>query len=78
MQNTSNEGLTEQRKEHTLRTIEAIGILEEFARENERLKMAINDRDLKIQGLEVGHNISDLVIQELKNELLMARSLNRG
>ena len=72
------EGLTDQRKEHTLRTIEAIGILEEFARENERLKMAINDRDLKIQGLEVGHNISDLVIQELKNELLMARSLNRG
>ena len=78
MQNTSEDNLTDQRKEHTARTIEAIGILEEFARENERLKMAINDRDLKIQGLEVGHNISDLVIQELKNELLMARSLNRG
>ena len=74
----SEDNLTDQRKERTLRTIEAIGILEEFARENERLKMAINDRDLKIQGLEVGHNISDLVIQELKNELLMARSLNRG
>jgi len=39
MQNTSNEGLTEQRKEHTLRTIEAIGILKDAFKEIDRLNL---------------------------------------
>ena len=61
MQNTSNEGLTEQRKEHTARTIEAIGILKDAFREIGKMQMLINDRDLKIQ--------------ELQNALLMAKSI---
>ena len=35
----SNENLTDERKEHTLRTIEAIGVIEEAFREIERLNL---------------------------------------
>ena len=62
--NTSEEGLTEQRKEHTLRTIEAVGILKGAFEQIDKMQLLINDRDLKIQ--------------ELQNALLMARSIAKG
>jgi len=60
MQNT-DEGLTEQRKEHTARTIEAIGIIKDAFAQIDKMQMLINDKDLQIQ--------------DLQNALLMARSL---
>ena len=62
--NTSNEGLTELRKAHTLRTIEAVGILKGAFEQIDKMQLLINDRDLKIQ--------------ELQNALLMARSIAKG
>ena len=49
-----------QREEHTARTIEAIGIIKDAFKQIDKMQMLINDRDLKIQ--------------ELQNQLLMARS----
>lgn len=54
----------EQREEHTLRTIEAIGILKGAFEEIERL-------ELKINGLE-------LELQEARNAAFMARSIKSG
>ena len=61
MQNTSEDNLTDQRKEHTARTIEAIGIIKDAFGQIDKMQMLINDRDLKIQGLQ--------------NALLMERSI---
>ena len=62
--NTSEEGLTEQRKEHTAKTIESIGILKGAFEQIDKMQMLLNDKDLKIQ--------------ELQNALLMARSIPNG
>ena len=51
----------EQREEHTARTIEAIGIIEDAFAQIDTMQMLINDKDLQIQ--------------DLQNALLMARSL---
>lgn len=51
----------EQRKEHTARTIEAIGIIKDAFAQIDTMQMLINDKDLQIQ--------------DLQNTLLMARSL---
>lgn len=42
----------EQREEHTARTIEAIGIIEDAFAQIDTMQMLINDKDLQIQDLQ--------------------------
>ena len=54
------EGLTDQRKEHTLRTIEAIGILKDAFKQVDDMQIRLNDRDLQIQSLNIKVNEMEL------------------
>ena len=60
MQNTSEDNLTDHRKEHTLRTIEAIGILKDAFKQVDDMQIRLNDRDLQIQSLNIKVNEMEL------------------
>lgn len=53
----------EQRKAHTLKTNEAIGIIKEAFAQIDKMQLIINDKDLQIQ--------------KLQNSILMERSLSK-